>query len=499
MLTPSPYQARIFRFAEATPAILAAEFDGKVNAIVESVAGSGKSTTLEGTVKHLPAGRSHIVLAFNKSIAEEMKRRGINGRTFHSLTFSAVLRHKRQANVTENKLAQLCDANMTGDEVKMYGAFARRLVGLARNAGIGCLELDTLENWQQLVEYHDLELDSEHAKIERALELARKLLEWSNASPLVDFDDMLYIAVRDGLMLPKFDFVLVDEAQDTNAIQRAILRKIMHAGSRLIAVGDPAQAIYGFRGADSNSMQLIADEFDCVKLPLTVSYRCPQSVVRYAQGWVSHIEAAPNAPEGKVTSLGQSWNNSAFESGDLVVCRTTKPLVTMAYSLIKARVPARIMGREIGKSLVTLVNKMNAKGLDRLVEKLQAYTSREVEKALAKRQETKAEQIQDKTEALLVIIDSLPETERTVPALVAAIEGLFADVRAAVTLATIHKAKGLEADRVFWLNRSQCPSMRARQEWQMQQERNLCYVATTRAKVELVLIEEKQDEQRAAA
>ncbi|HEY3473413.1 MAG TPA: ATP-binding domain-containing protein, partial [Anaerolineales bacterium] len=58
---------------------------------------------------------------------------------------------------------------------------------------------------------------------------------------------------------------------------------------------------------------------------------------------------------------------------------------------------------------------------------------------------------------------------------------------------TIHKAKGLEADKVFWLNSSKCPSPWARQPWQLQQEYNLCYVATTRAKTTLVLIEEKQE------
>jgi len=60
-----------------------------------------------------------------------------------------------------------------------------------------------------------------------------------------------------------------------------------------------------------------------------------------------------------------------------------------------------------------------------------------------------------------------------------------------VTLATIHKSKGLEADRVWWLNASACPASWARQPWQKQQERNLCYVAATRAKAELVMFEER--------
>jgi superfamily I DNA/RNA helicase len=135
---------------------------------------------------------------------------------------------------------------------------------------------------------------------------------------------------------------------------------------------------------------------------------------------------------------------------------------------------------------------MRAHGVDALVEKLRAYTAREVAKAKAKDDEAKMAAIQDKTDCVMCLIDGLDELDRTIPALIAAIEQIFSDANTVgVTLATIHKAKGLEADRVFWLNRSKCPSPWARQDWQQQQEANLCYVAATRAKRELVLIEEE--------
>jgi DNA helicase II / ATP-dependent DNA helicase PcrA len=239
--------------------------------------------------------------------------------------------------------------------------------------------------------------------------------------------------------------------------------------------------------------QIIAEDFNAIRLPLSVSYRCPTAVVNFAHQWVSHIEAAPNAPTGIVADLGTDWSPSqAFKSDDLVVCRTTRPLVTLAYQLLKVNVPVQILGREIGIGLESLIRKMNAKGIDALVVKLNEYTAREVEKAIAKKQESKAEAIQDKTDCILFLIDNLKQTERTVPALLYAISSLFADKANAVTLATIHKAKGLEANRVYWLNSSQCPSKWARQEWQKQQERNLCYVAVTRARQELVLIEERK-------
>jgi len=463
--------------------------NGSGNAIVKAVAGSGKTTTIVEALK-LCGSASTIFLAFNKKIAEELKRRGVNARTFHSLTYSIVTRHKNARTVSTDKLRTLVEENMIPGAVRMYGSFATKLVGLARQAGIGCLVPDTEAAWFELVNHHDLELESEEATLETGVDFARKLLEWSNASALVDFDDLLYIAVKDGLSLPKFEFIFVDEAQDTNAIQRALLRKMCKANTRIIAVGDPAQAIYGFRGADSDSLELIAKEFDCTELPLTVSYRCPRAVVAHAQNWVSHIEAAPSAPEGRVVALGTNWSHKDFRPGDMVVCRSTKPLVALAYTLLKSRVAVSIAGRDIGQSLEKLVTKMRAQGIDQLVKKLEAFTTREVEKAIAKKQEEKADAIQDKTDAILCLIEGLDENNRTIPGLLKVLQDLFSEVSNAVLLSTIHKAKGLESETVFWLNSGKGIPKWAKQEWQIGQEKNLCYVATTRAMDTLVLIEE---------
>lgn len=513
---PSIYQTGCYDFVTS----------GTGNAIIEAVAGSGKTTTGVNMVKLIPQGRSHIFLAFNRAIAAELKSRGINGRTFHSLCMSPVLSAKGVRDVNTDKLRNIIDEAIEASEsgnfkqdssgewympgfdgshakppvpvlsladARMYGKFMTRLVGLARNSGVGCLCQNIPEVWQGLVDYHDLDFDNEGASFERGIELSRTLLEWSNNSTMLDFDDVLYMAVKDGISLPKFDFVFVDEAQDTNSIQRAILRKLMKPTTRLIAVGDPAQAIYGFRGADSNSLDMIASEFSCKRLPLTVTYRCPTSVVDFAKQWVSHIEAAPNAAVGVVRDVGTKWETSMFKSDDLVVCRTMRPLIGLCYQLIKARVPARILGRNIGEGLKSLVKRMNAKGIDALLDKLADYTEREYEKAIAKGKEAKAEAIKDKTDSILCLIEGLGENERTIPALLNTIDELFSDSTYGVTLATIHKSKGLEADRVFWLNASQCPAQWARQPWQKQQEKNLCYVATTRAKQELVTFEEKAE------
>lgn len=480
--TWSPYQIAIFDFVQ----------NGTGNAIVEAVAGSGKSTTIVEAMKKVKG--QAIFLAFNKSIADELKARGVNARTFHSLTFGPAMQAMGQSQPEMNKLRKLVDENFTGEQKRLYGNFCERLVGLARGVGIGCLINDTELAWVELCEHHDIEPENDEAEFGEAIELARKLLDLSNASKLVDFDDMLYRSVKDGITLPKFDFIFVDEAQDTNPIQRAILKKIMRPNARLIAVGDPAQAIYGFRGADSDSMNQIASEFNTKRLPLTITYRCPTSVVKYAQQWVSHIEARDGAPEGIVQELGSKWQPTDFKAGDLVVCRKTAPLVTTAFKFIRANVPVTVMGREIGQGLKSIIKKMNANGVEQLQKKLEAYQEREIEKARVKQDDAKIEAVQDKVGSLLFLIDGLKEGKRTIPDLEKGIDWLFANKENAVIFATIHKSKGLEAPRVWWLGRSECPAKWARQQWQKEQEINLCYVAATRAMQELYLIEEQKEE-----
>lgn len=474
----SKFQTNIFDFVE----------HGEGNAIIDAVAGSGKSTTIVEALNRVKG--SSIFLAFNKSIADELKSRGVNARTFHSLTFSPVVRAKGARGVEMNKLSLLCKTYFTGEELRIYGSFAQKMVSLARQAGFGCLVQESKHAWMDIIDYHNLELDTERGSIDRAIELSSELLKYSNMSKMVDFDDLLYLAVKDGISLPKFDMVFVDEAQDTNAIQRAILRKILKPESRLVAVGDPAQAIYGFRGADSDSMDLIKQEFGCIELPLSISYRCPTSVVEYAQRWVRHIEAAPKAPAGEVNNLGKNWDNGVFQCGDLVVCRRTAPLISLAYSLLRARIGVQVMGRDIGEGLKALVRKMQAQNIDHLVDKLGVYQTRETEKAIAKGLEAKAEAIKDKVVSIKTLIECLGEDNRTVSALIGIVDELFADKKSCVTLATIHKAKGLEADRVFWLDYNWSAKWNMK-PWQSQQEMNLCYVAVTRAKKALFTLELK--------
>lgn len=252
-------------------------------------------------------------------------------------------------------------------------------------------------------------------------------------------------------------------------------------------------------GADSDSLDQIRADFSAIDMPLTTTYRCPKAIVRYAQKWVSHIEAHESAPEGQVgmVHMADFMKRNDLNGQSVVLCRLTAPIVSLAFKLLRNRVACKVEGREIGNGLKKLANRWKVKTTEKLREKLADYKEHETTKALAKRLEDKAQQIEDQVETLLVIIDNVnADQKHEVKDVVEAIETMFADdAKGILTLSTIHKSKGREWETVFWLDRAgTCPSKYARQEWQKQQERNLMYVAATRAKNTLydLIVEPKE-------
>jgi superfamily I DNA/RNA helicase len=486
---PSIYQQRILDFVK--------DPNGG-NAIVQARAGSGKTSTLMMIDSLLASlSKSRVLIAFNKSIATELVNRGANGRTFHSLGFGAVRRFAaakgiRRINMDARKVANIIQATYPNAHIDGYSSALERLVSLAKNHAIR--PNVTNDALISLITHFDVEWEDDRITDADMCDYTRTILRANNADlSTLDFDDQLYFVELYNLRMEQFDFVLVDESQDTNPLRRALVRRLMHRNSRLIAVGDDKQAIYGFTGASHDSMDLIARDYSCAVLPLSICYRCPSSVIQLAQSIVPDIEARPNAPEGTVT-YAKSWKRSDFLPTDLIICRNTAPLVQTAYKLISARIPCKVMGRDIGRGLTTLIRKLSRRNetLESLYPRLETYRDTETAKALAKKQEGKAQSISDKVDSILSLIDSMTQddVEMGIPRLLNIIDSIFSDNGPQVTtLATVHKAKGMEAQRVFILDSFLMPSKFARQEWQIAQEHNLRYVAITRALDTLVFVD----------
>lgn len=484
---PSPYQQAFFDWVTT----------GTGSALVNAVAGSGKTTTIVKSLSLISDDLDVLFLAFNKKIATELQARvpkHVIAATFHSRGYAAWRKFVggNVASPDGNKSRELVKRYFSQFEAEAFGGTICKWVSVAKSSGIGCILPDEPQSWFDLASHYDIELPEGDESRRRVVDAARRLLSLSVAAAMervsrIDFDDMLYMPLLKDASFSKVDWLFVDESQDTNAVQLALLRRMLKPGGRLVAVGDPRQAIYGFRGADAEAMNNLRAAFNCCELPLTISYRCAQSVVRLAQSIVPHIQAAATAPEGEVLDL--AMDKVTFTNSDVIICRNTAPIVELAYQLIGKGVGCKVLGREIGAALASLINKLEGANLDDMLTKLDAFAEREIAKFMAKGQEQKAEGIKDKADCIRAIAANLPESSRTINALISAIERMFSDSGdGMLTLCTAHKSKGLEWDRVFIYRRDLMPSKYARQAWQQEQEKNLQYVAWTRAKRTLVFL-----------
>jgi len=318
---------------------------------------------------------------------------------------------------------------------------------------------------------------------------------------IIDFGDMLWLPWVWGLQPRMYDWVFVDECQDLNRAQLEMVLKLRmrpmvneHGPliyGRMIFVGDPRQAIYGFSGADAASYTNIRERTGATEFPLSVSYRCPVLVVREAQAIVPTIQPRPNAPLGTVRYISETDLYTQVQERDLLLCRMTAPLIATCLDLIRQKVPARVRGKDIGKMLVKTVKIVSERQWFKFEEfptHLHEYTEEQVNK-LKKRddQESAIERLYDIDAALFACFEGLGG--RDVLEFCEGIQFLFSDDRPGVWLSTVHKAKGLEASRVFILRPDKLPLVwRGQQAWETEQEMNLKYVAITRALEELVYV-----------
>lgn len=515
--------------------------------IVRARAGTGKTTTLVEGLKALRGMPTTIVpstqqravwdailesrdrcrfvafVAFNSSIADELKKRvpaGVDAKTMHSMGFAAIRRTFKfpVPDVDENRskkiVAELLERDL--DELMDEDAL---LVSCVTEVVSKCkmnLLAGTPADCAAMIDRFDVDFGGQEHGNDRAAEreqatidLVPRVLERARdvrKDNAIDYDDMVWLPVVLGLNAFRFDVLLIDEAQDLNRCQHALAKM---CGDRLIFVGDDRQAIYGFAGADSESLDRLADELGatargCRVLPLTVTRRCGRAIVTEANQYVTDFEAHESNPDGEIlTHLFpiQRRNGQTVElpdaetylplvkDGDMILCRSNAPLVGQFFKLFRRGQPAYVMGKkDVSKTISSLVTKMKAKDCKSLIEKVGFWLERETSKEQAKKEpkESKLVTLKDRHDCVV----ALAEECQTIKDILARIDSMFSDTsRAGVRLSSIHKAKGLESDRVFYLapggHRNRTSRM---QGWEWEQELNLRYVAVTRAIRELVYV-----------
>lgn len=459
--------------------------DDSRNIIVQAVPGSGKTTN----ISHIWTmdDKSTLYIVFNKHIqVEAQSKLPLKSQssilTLNSLGHRAVTNNIGNVVLDSNKVMKLVRDDIQYDRTipftdrrEMQYA-VKKCVDLAK----GCITgyKLTKDEYTQLLSTYDLD------SYEGMLDHVNYILALSDkAVNVIDYNDQLRFPVIYNLPMPEYHTVLGDEVQDFNSIQVALLQRLQ--AKRYVLVGDRKQSIYSFRGAMNNSMDYLKDQFNCVELPLSITYRCATDIVKVAQGIYPEIEPWDESPVGLVR---QGSVDEMYTSNHLIVCRNNRPLVSMAYELLKRNIPCHMLGRDIASGLIALIKRQECTDVRSLIDNLQEEYSTETYKATIAEDEGKVQRIADKYESALLFCGQYSLTD-TPDEVMQGIQELFENGQG-VTLSTVHKAKGLEATSVHLLE----PQLygisknRAKNTWQQVQETNIHYVAVTRAKEELVYL-----------
>jgi DNA helicase II / ATP-dependent DNA helicase PcrA len=516
LVSASHYQIDIFKaFEERIEQI--GNSQQPQSMIIEAVPGSGKTTVLVACSNLINYQiRKPIFLAFGNRIANELKIKlehtNIKAMTTHSYWRSQWSNHiwkttRQKLEMNQYRVSSFIRRQLGLDDRK--GKHSRGKYQLAKSAsvlaqygkqhglvpegyvGATGLVRDDDDFWYEIIDYYDVDVED----IYNSIELARAaLVDSLDNDTVVDFSDMLWFPLvkrfnGNRIESEKHDVVLIDETQDLNEVQRELCQQMLSNLGFVLAVGDRRQSIFAWRSADANSMDNLKMEFDAEEFPLSICYRCGTSIVDLARSVYPVIEAAPNAIEGKIEHLDK-FNIRDFLPGDVIICRNNAPIITLAYRLMRAKIPSKVIGRDIGEGLITMIKKIKCTSMIEFVEKLNMWKERQI--ALIEKKNPDDEQskqkIYDKYESILVFVES-PDISNT-DELAAAIDSMFTTNEeerdtlvkpSRINLSTVHRFKGGEAKRVFVLDKFLFNPHYARQDWQKKQEDNIRFVAYSRA------------------
>lgn len=504
--------------------------------VIVARAGSGKTSTLVEGLKHmrgLPTSiapspqqraiweqlalsrdaRTVCFVAFNKSIADELRGRvppGCDAKTMHSLGNRSLFKAFGPTDMDGDRVPNLLSKLLSMDLRTLKHTKMELLRVVSRLVSLCKMNLSVVNDaaLDDLAAQYDIDMVCDRKQVYALVPQILEACQHVGDEKRIDYDDMIWLPVKLGLPVRTYDLLIVDEGQDLNRCQQALAKR---CGRRIALIGDDKQALYQFAGADSISMSRLTKELAehdarCVTLPLTVTYRCGKAIVREAQKVVPDIEAHESNPEGEVcranleSSPGRPSYHDQVRDGDMVVCRTNAPLVRQCLKFIMLNKRAYIQGRaSVGADLISTCTRLIGKDhLDEqglvplLVEKLDDWLSAEVTKENARRSPSveRIQSLQDRRDCIMCFCTDLCNgNTATVQDVLDRIDQLFTDEKQmeGIRLSSIHKAKGLEADSVWFLipPRGNRPPSTGQQ---LESELNLHYVACTRAKRKLTYV-----------
>lgn len=441
------------------------------NLIINALAGTGKTTTLE-LIQEVIGPEPILYLCFNKRVAVEAEKKFPTTtavRTFNSLghrIWAKTNASKLTLNgkKTQEGLAEFIKASPKSAQGPLWDSYWDIVNGVAKAKAIGYVPEGKFPNARRLITQEEF-----HASLdEEPDDLVKELIDETLFASIqqaykgyIDYNDQIYMPALFGGTYPDYPHIKVDETQDLNPTNHAMLDRLVK--HRLMAVGDPWQSIYGFRGAMQGGMAALKEKFKMVECDLSTSFRCPQAVVEASRWRVPHFKWVK--PGGHVEVL-KKLPQVTIPDDAAIICRNNAPLFRLALHLLRSKRSVSVAGSDIGPKVIGIMKKLGSSDMSResLVSCIQDWRA----ERMAKQSKT-ASDIAD----CMIVFASFGQT---LGQAVSYAEHLFKQ-QGTIQLLTGHKAKGMEWDTVYHLD----PWLISEHE----QDLNLRYVITTRAKERL--------------
>jgi len=444
------------------------------NVIINALAGTGKTTTLEMLEDVIIARQASVnnpnilYLAFNKANAVSATKR-MRGTT-KCKTFNG-LGHGIWANTIPSHLTldpkksqtifrEIVNESPKSAQGAMWEVYWDVITAVGLAKALGYVPEHKYPNARRLLTQGDFHaaLDEEPDELTSDLIdtiLVRSIFQAYKGT--IDFNDQIYMPALFGGTFPRFPTVKVDELQDLNPTNLAMLDKLVTR--RLIGVGDPWQNIYAFRGAKQGGMRETRDKFKMTECDLSISFRCPQAIVENARWRVPHFKWIK---EGGHVELLQNLSPSSISDDAAVICRNNAPLFGCALLLLASGRSVSVAGSDVGPKVVNIMKKLGDESMDR-------------DSLLAAIEDWRAEKLAKESKGADDLADCMKVFASHATSLAQAIayaEHLFAQ-KGTIRCLTGHKSKGLEFPTVYHLD----PWLVGDNE----QDKNLRYVIQTRS------------------
>lgn len=442
---------------------------------VHAFAGTGKTTTLEGYARARPNER-FLYIAFNKSVQQEASQRfpqNVLCRTSHALAFPRF----------GSKYAAKLVPNVRALE-------AAEAINLPRNeVGIAHAAIAALTGWfssanTSIADYVYAVAQSTTKPEYLAKVIGAANLLWQRMSDPTDkqvgmlHDGYLKMWALSNPQLP-CDICLADEFQDTTPLIADIIFRQKSAS--VIAVGDPHQSIYAFRGACDALSRM-----DAPTAYLSESFRFGPNIANIANEILAlKGETVPLVGRGVHTDIGFIRSSSKHT----VLCRTNAGVFDAAAAAVDDGLAIQFVGG------------MKGYNLDRILDAYRLFADdREAVRDKYLRRFSRFSELEEHVKEgndvdLAGMVRTVREFEHRIPELIVQMDKRATDRNAQVTICTAHKSKGLEWDNVRLYDDFIDPSTYLKQREEafasgdsvakVDNEIGLAYVAVTRAKKRL--------------